>query len=96
VPGLQKEPEIEDEPKNPTVERMNPSRAFALITILCAGFWVMIGSVFSGGMINADTVAEDRDLKELLEFAPAAGPSQEETLVPITPCPTPSQLSTPP
>ncbi|MDA0342522.1 MAG: hypothetical protein O3B74_13095 [Proteobacteria bacterium] len=93
---MQKEPEIEDKPKNPTVERMEPSRAFALITILCAGFWVMVGSVFSGGVINTNTVAEDRELKELLEFAPAAGPSQEETQAPVTPCPTPSQQPTPP
>lgn len=51
--------------------------AVALLAVASVVCWIVIAGVFLGVTIDTSTVAEDEDLKELQDFAPAAGPGIE-------------------
>ncbi len=54
--------------------------AVALLAIMSVVCWIVIASLFIGfGSPDGDTIASDRDLREILEFAPAAGEEEPET-----------------
>ena len=84
---MQEAPEDSADITTPDNRRMTWPVAVALLAVASVVCWLVIASVFLGVAFDADTVADDRDLKELLEFAPAAGPSQDEGPAAGTPAP---------
>jgi hypothetical protein len=65
--------------------RMTWPDAVALLAVASVVCWVAIASVFLGVSFDTNTVADDRDLQEILEFAPAAGSSEDDEIAPQLP-----------
>ena len=55
-------------------------KVITLIAIASEILWLMIAGVYLEVRGDGDTVADDRDLKNILDFTPVAGPSQKHSL----------------
>ena len=86
-PDTEAAKDTEAESANMEIRRMTWPDAVALLAIASVVCWIVIASVFLGVTFDPNTVAEDRDIKDLLEFAPAAGPEPEAPAPESTPAP---------
>lgn len=79
VRALQEHPDTVTE-SNADSRRMTWPDAVALLAIASVVCWIVIASVFLGITLDTNTVADERDIQDMLEFAPAAGPAEGQPL----------------
>ncbi len=55
--------------------RMSWPDTVAMLAVLCSLFWVLLAGLYLGfSPGDPDFIADDKDVRELQDFAPAAGP----------------------
>lgn len=65
--------------------RMRWPDAVALLTVFSVVCWILIASLFIGFDPQGGMVANDKEIRDLMDFAPAAGPEEPPPTVEATP-----------